>query len=69
MKDTFLINKTYKVKVHNSMPIITINSLTQQTHKYTSIKEVTNIFNVSDSTIRYYILNNKKYQDTYFVKL
>ena len=69
LKDTFLIEKSTKIKkVHNSIPITIINTITGEIYNYSSIKEVANKFHVSDSVIRYYIKNNIKYQNIYRIK-
>jgi hypothetical protein len=67
LKNIYLIRKTNE-KFNNSLPILVINTLTQKISKFSSIKEVANKFKVSDSTIRYYLLNNKKYLNIYSLK-
>lgn len=70
IKNIYLISKTNKKskKVHNCLPILMINTFTQKSYKFSSIKEVANTFKVKDSTIRYYMLNNKKYFQIYDIK-
>jgi NUMOD1 domain-containing protein len=71
LKNTYLIKKVYEKtrKVHNSLPTIVINTVTQQICEYPSIKEVAKKFKVSDTTIKDYILNNKKHQNVFIIKL
>jgi group I intron endonuclease len=69
LKDIYLIKKSTKIhKVHNSISTTIINSVTQEVCKFSSIKEVANKFNVSDTIIKYYIKNNKKFKNIFIIK-